>query len=433
MAVQFDGVVDRRTLDDGDIITPEFLRYFEAVSAEQATQHGFESRKPPPTELARPSRADASVRAAARDWLAHRPAAGEAIADGEYLLLHAFETAAVTRPPATSRARVVDAQLCAIYLSLCHRWIELTASSKDPRFLNAALKIAAVSVLSGTAPPAAASAVLREGIDAIERLATAPPAPRDQGLRPQRQAPRQPLDHPVRVAVLAGADSRGVPRFQAAAYTAGVPITGILLYESHPDESVEGSYSEAWYPPRRTAGCAPARAMDIGPAVPTERIAHGDWGRVIARLRAWQIDLAVLLGMEILPSDVIAATTLGAINAHNGALPAFRGMDAVGWAVLAGAEPTATVHVVTPDVDAGDILSEQSVSLANVDLKESMKVAQITMLVEVCRTLTTTRALPPACPQQGAARRYYRMHPALKHLLDSRVTALAETTSGVRP
>jgi methionyl-tRNA formyltransferase len=67
---------------------------------------------------------------------------------------------------------------------------------------------------------------------------------------------------------------------------------------------------------------------------------------------------------DILPPEVLALPPYGAYNMHGALLPKFRGRAPVNWAVLEGeAETGATLHVMVPEPDAGDIVDFEKVPI----------------------------------------------------------------------
>ncbi|TNF63177.1 MAG: LLM class flavin-dependent oxidoreductase, partial [Rhodobacteraceae bacterium] len=94
-----------------------------------------------------------------------------------------------------------------------------------------------------------------------------------------------------------------------------------------------------------------AWAQDRGIAAmaqPTDLRGHApvDWVLSIANLR-------------ILPADVLSLGRVGALNFHDGPLPAYAGLNAPNWALMAGeTEYGITWHLMTPGVDRGDILAQ---------------------------------------------------------------------------
>jgi methionyl-tRNA formyltransferase len=82
--------------------------------------------------------------------------------------------------------------------------------------------------------------------------------------------------------------------------------------------------------------------------------------RMLARLEP---DLLVLAGARILSRSVLETASWGGLNAHPAHLPGFRGTGVVGWSVLRNTPVTVTVHVVSPDVDAGDVVERRLVPI----------------------------------------------------------------------
>ncbi len=91
-------------------------------------------------------------------------------------------------------------------------------------------------------------------------------------------------------------------------------------------------------------------------------------------LSACEPDLIVVAGYHLrLPSTLLAIPRLGAINAHLSMLPSYRGPAPYKWAIING-EPTSgvTVHVMTERFDAGDIIAQRSLPIADHDTADSL-------------------------------------------------------------
>lgn len=94
---------------------------------------------------------------------------------------------------------------------------------------------------------------------------------------------------------------------------------------------------------------------------------HPDrWAAMIAPLRP---DLIFVGGFNwIIPADVLALPRLGAINSHDSLLPRHRGLNATGWALRSGdARYGVTIHYMTPRLDDGPVLAQQSMPLTDND------------------------------------------------------------------
>ncbi len=96
--------------------------------------------------------------------------------------------------------------------------------------------------------------------------------------------------------------------------------------------------------------------------------------RFIAAVRACEPDLVVLAGfMRVLKPGFLTAFAGKIINLHPSLLPAFPGLDGIGQAFRAGVKETGcTVHYVTLEVDAGEIIAQASVPLEPGETLESL-------------------------------------------------------------
>ncbi|MFB8086913.1 formyltransferase family protein [Streptomyces sp. NPDC055992] len=415
------GIPDRDA-NDGDLITASVLSALRAGFVKQVPSlrvGEIDLSAEVPVLIARPAAASAGVRGQARAWLSGRDGHHDASDPAEEAMLHAVETSALTKPPVPKRSARADAELVELYLGLCHHWIGITCTTGDPRYLNAALKLLAACLTAPVATTSLTVLVLSQALAALETL----PRPRPPLLtaRPPSAALRHSgATRAVRIAVLAGAGSKGLPLFLNAASTAGFGLAGVALYKDGSAPPQGSAYATAWYPQSRRSTVQPAPEATL--AVPSVRVEHRDWPAVAAAVSGWGTDLLVLLGMGVVPALVLGAPRIGTVNAHNGALPAYRGMDAVAWALLTGDQPVCSVHMVTEAVDAGDVLAEREVPVGSADLRQAVKEVQIALLADVCRDFAATGVLPPGRPQVGVGRRFYRMHPALRRILNDAYT-----------
>lgn len=78
-------------------------------------------------------------------------------------------------------------------------------------------------------------------------------------------------------------------------------------------------------------------------------------------LTSLKADLFVIVAFRILPSELIAIPTQGAINLHASLLPQYRGAAPINWAIINGEMETgATTFFLKPKVDTGNILLQQA-------------------------------------------------------------------------
>jgi phosphoribosylglycinamide formyltransferase-1 len=96
--------------------------------------------------------------------------------------------------------------------------------------------------------------------------------------------------------------------------------------------------------------------------------------RFIAAVQACAPDLVVLAGfMRVLKPGFLNAFAGKIINLHPSLLPAFPGLDGIGQAFRAGvAETGCTVHYVTVEVDAGEIIEQARVAIEPGETVESL-------------------------------------------------------------
>ncbi|MGH9062493.1 MAG: phosphoribosylglycinamide formyltransferase [Acidimicrobiales bacterium] len=134
----------------------------------------------------------------------------------------------------------------------------------------------------------------------------------------------------------------------------------------------------------------PCRAIEVGrvsgraSGVATELVRRDSWGAgfdrlayteaVVDALRRHRVDLVAMAGFgTVLDKPAFDAWPGRVLNTHPALLPAFRGWHAVEEALLAGVKVTGcTVHVATPDVDAGPILAQEAVAVLPGDTVESL-------------------------------------------------------------
>jgi methionyl-tRNA formyltransferase len=125
--------------------------------------------------------------------------------------------------------------------------------------------------------------------------------------------------------------------------------------------------------------------------------------------------------MPIVPARILRIPPLGFLNAHNGALPHYRGMDAVAWALLNNDPVICTLHMARPTVDAGEILATAPIPFPPAQtLRDRVKAAQLELLLAAAAFTVLTGRLPDATPQPPTSgHRFYRLHPHLKRILDA--------------
>jgi len=115
-----------------------------------------------------------------------------------------------------------------------------------------------------------------------------------------------------------------------------------------------------------------ARFVDPAP-FKTKLEGEGE-ARFIAAVRECAADLVVLAGfMRVLKPGFLNAFAGKIINLHPSLLPEFPGLDGIGQAFRAGVKQTGcTVHYVTLEVDAGQIIEQAKVPIETTDTLETL-------------------------------------------------------------
>ncbi len=119
--------------------------------------------------------------------------------------------------------------------------------------------------------------------------------------------------------------------------------------------------------------------------IPVAILSHTDSGKRMAiktferhanaQLQDWQPDLIVLAGfMRVLSSDFINSAAAPMINLHPSLLPAYKGLDTHQRVINAGERyHGCSIHVVTAELDAGQVLTQAMLSSDAKDNAESLQ------------------------------------------------------------
>ncbi|MEA1071332.1 phosphoribosylglycinamide formyltransferase [Sphingomonas sp. LY160] len=121
---------------------------------------------------------------------------------------------------------------------------------------------------------------------------------------------------------------------------------------------------------------APGLALAEAEGTSVDRLASGQtfWTDLQASLDAARIDLIALAGfMRIIPDEFVRRWAGRMINIHPSLLPRHKGLR-THQAVLAAGETTtgATVHLVTPELDSGEILGQVEVAVLADDTPDDL-------------------------------------------------------------
>lgn len=120
------------------------------------------------------------------------------------------------------------------------------------------------------------------------------------------------------------------------------------------------------------AADTPVERIERGPLKELDRTAFTH--RVIDALQRHDVDTVVMAGfMTVLDKPMFDAFPDRVLNTHPALLPSFRGAHAVEEALALGVKLTGcTIHLATPEVDAGPILAQEAVPVLPDDTVETL-------------------------------------------------------------
>ena len=178
-----------------------------------------------------------------------------------------------------------------------------------------------------------------------------------------------------------------------------------------------------------------ARAQDrkvSAPSLEAETIAQGGKFVVVreingeegcSALRSLETDLLVLAGTPIIRAAVLAVPR-STLNAHQGALPKFRGMNVIEWAIFESSPPTISIHFVDPGVDTGDVIVDEAVLLRHKDtvgsVRERASVRQVDLLADAAAAVLAG-GFSRRAQRADQGRQYFTMHPRLRAVAERRL------------
>lgn len=134
----------------------------------------------------------------------------------------------------------------------------------------------------------------------------------------------------------------------------GADIAAVFTHDDDPGEHI-------WF--RSVRQLAEAHGL---PVFAPERLDGGGW---LERLRAWDPDFIFsFYYRRLLPAAVLQTARRGAFNLHGSLLPKYRGRCPVNWVLIHGERETGvTLHYMVAKADAGDIVAQRRVPIAEDD------------------------------------------------------------------
>ena len=157
---------------------------------------------------------------------------------------------------------------------------------------------------------------------------------------------------------------------------AGFDIKAVFTHRDNPQENI-------WFD--SVAECAGKYNI---PVYAPEDINHPIW---VSRISAMEVDyIFSFYYRNLLKKELLLTPRLGAVNLHGSLLPKYRGRVPINWAVINGETETGvTLHYMTETPDAGDIIDQEKIAIANDDTAKQV----FDNAVAAARTMLK-RALP---------------------------------------
>lgn len=132
-------------------------------------------------------------------------------------------------------------------------------------------------------------------------------------------------------------------------------------------------------------------------------------------LRGYGADIFVVIAFRMLPEEVWAMPPMGTFNLHASLLPRYRGAAPINRAVMNGdAETGVTTFLLKHEIDTGDILRQESISIApdeNVgSVHDRLMALGARVTVDTLADLAASTAVPRPQPdgQASAAPKIFR-------------------------
>ena len=147
-----------------------------------------------------------------------------------------------------------------------------------------------------------------------------------------------------------------------------------LIYAARADDCVyEIALVTGDKPSAQGLEVARAEGVPIEPLDANE-LGAAYWPKLQQTLESADIDLVALAGfMRIIPDDFLAKWQGRMVNIHPSLLPRHKGLKTHEACLAAGDQATgATVHLVTPDLDGGEILGQVEVAVLPDDTSETL-------------------------------------------------------------
>lgn len=155
-----------------------------------------------------------------------------------------------------------------------------------------------------------------------------------------------------RVAIVGATDSAKLNLLASSLLRRGVATSALSCFHiaSNYPKKLYGTAASAWYPSRST------NRLGSHQSLPTPSILSN-----LSELKHKENTLVIILGLSRIPARTIREFPVGIVNAHNGLLPDFRGLDSPAWAYANGAPLGYTLHFINAELDSGEVIVRKTV------------------------------------------------------------------------
>ncbi len=164
-------------------------------------------------------------------------------------------------------------------------------------------------------------------------------------------------------AIVAGYHNMGCEGLEALLRN-GYEIAAVFTYADAADEVI-------WF-----GSVAEAAARHNIPVYTPDDINHPLW---VEKIRELKPDvLFSFYYRDILSADILDIPASGCFNLHGSLLPKYRGRVPTNWAIINGETETGvTLHSMTPGIDNGDIVAQQTVAINSNDTAQTLSDKQV--------------------------------------------------------
>ena len=147
----------------------------------------------------------------------------------------------------------------------------------------------------------------------------------------------------------------------------------VVAVVTHADDPSEGDWFDSAADVARTH-----RLPLFTPASPNLPV-------IVETLRALEPDVILSVWYRrLLGADLLAVPRIAALNLHGSLLPAYRGRAPVNWVLVNGERRTGvTLHHMTAEADAGDIVAQQAIDIEPEDTALSLYTRMVKVGVDV--------------------------------------------------